>query len=95
MTDAPIHPIHRGYPGDVIQLDPEHSHGWGPLLCIVDEHLSWGVLCYALHAEERDKPPSQMYLRVKHGGYVIIGQAEWIGVRAADADADAEPDGHD
>ena len=61
----------------VIQLDPEHS-AWGPLLCIVDEVKSWGVQCYAIHPEERDKPPGAMYLRVKHEHYVVIGSAQWI-----------------
>jgi len=63
--------------GDVIQLDPEHSAGWGPLLC------------YALHAEKRGEPPSQMFLRVDHGGYVVIGKAQWVAAPRGDGDEEA------
>lgn len=67
----------RAEVNDVIQLDPEHSYGWGPLLCIVEEVKTSLVMCYALHAVERGKPPDRMYLRIPHEGYVIIGKAEW------------------
>jgi len=75
--------------GDVIQLDPDHSAGWGPLLCIVDELRVGGVLCYALHAEKRGEPPSQMFLRVDHGGYVVIGKAQWVAAPRGDGDEEA------
>ena len=61
---------------DVIQLDPAQSP-WGPLLCIVDEVKPWGVQCYALVPEHREEPPNRMYLRVEHGKYSYIGEAEW------------------
>jgi hypothetical protein len=61
---------------DVIHLDPAQST-WGPLLCIVSEVKSWGVQCYALVPEQRDKLPGCMYLRVEHGKYVYIGRVEW------------------
>lgn len=70
-------------PNDVIQLTPGPGLEWGPLLCIVDKVAAWGVRCYALvpatHSspEERGRAPSRMYLRVDHGGYVVIGPAEW------------------
>lgn len=66
----------RAEVNDVIQLDPEHSHGWGPLLCIVEDVRDRLVLCYALHAVD-GKPPDRMYLRIAHEGYVIIGKAAW------------------
>lgn len=62
---------------DVIQLDPS-ANDWGPLLCIVTEVKPWGVQCYAMHVEERGKPPSAMFLRVKHDDYVRIGTAGWV-----------------
>ena len=61
---------------DVIQLSPSFND-WGPLLCIVEEVKSWGVQCYALIPEKRNEVPSRMYLRVKHGQYVIIGPVVW------------------
>jgi hypothetical protein len=61
---------------DVIQLDPNH-HGWGPLICIVDEVSNWGVRCYWLVPQERNQPTLQAYYRAKHGTYVRIGPAEW------------------
>lgn len=65
-------------PNDVIQLNPEYSHGWGPLLCIVEKVHAWGVTCYAIHPEKRFEPPARMYLRVEHDHYVRIGKAEWV-----------------
>jgi len=62
---------------DVIQLDPAQST-WGPLLCIVSEIKTWGVQCYALVPDRRDKPPSQMYLRVETGKFQVVGTAEWV-----------------
>lgn len=62
---------------DVVQLDPEYSHGWGPLLCIVSEVESWGVRCYALVPEVRGQLLSKMPFRVDHGRYAVIGRAEW------------------
>jgi hypothetical protein len=62
---------------DVIQLDPAQCK-WGPLLCIVDEVKSWGVRCYALLPDARDRPPNPMYLRVDTGKFQVIGTAEWI-----------------
>jgi hypothetical protein len=62
--------------GMVIQLDPEQCD-WGPLLCIVQEVRSWGVVCYALIPERRKEPPATMFIRVKEGHYVVVGKAEW------------------
>lgn len=63
---------------DVVQLNPEHSYGWGPLLCIVDEVHGWGIRCYALVPVKRWEAPNLMYLRVNHENYVIVGKVEWV-----------------
>lgn len=67
---------------DVIQLDPAQND-WGPLLCIVDEVRSWGVRCYVLLPDARDRPPNRMYLRVDTGTFQVVGPAEWT-VASAD-----------
>lgn len=63
---------------DVVQLDPESELGkaWGPQFVIVEEIRSWGFLGYFIHAEKRGEFGSA-YVRVKHGCYVLIGQACW------------------
>jgi hypothetical protein len=61
-------------PNDVIQLHLDASD-WGPMLCIVDEVRTWGVLAYFLVANERGTPPGAAYIRVDHGKYTRIGRA--------------------
>jgi hypothetical protein len=78
-------------PRAVIQLDPVHC-SWGPLLCIVESVHSWGVVCYALVAERRGEPPAQMFIRVKHEHYVVLGVAEWVMGFEPDAPESAEHD---
>lgn len=69
--------MNKAIAGMVIQLDPEHSV-WGPLLCIVEENKDWGVVCYAIHPQQRGEPPGKMYLRVNHEHYVVIGSVQWV-----------------
>lgn len=68
---------------DIIQLAPEQSP-WGPLLMIVSEVKTWGVQAYALIPEERDKPPSAMFLRAEFGRFVVVGRAVWASSSAQD-----------
>jgi len=69
----------RAEPGDVIQLNPHEPLGqmWGPLLLVVDLVEGWGVRGDAFIPQERNEPPGIMPMRVEHGGYVVIGKAEW------------------
>jgi hypothetical protein len=62
-------------PGDVIQLDPEHSR-WGPVFVVADEVRTWGVQGYLIGPE--DKKIGTVYVRVKHGHYARIGKAQWV-----------------
>jgi hypothetical protein len=63
--------------GDIVQLDPEQSP-WGPLLCIVTEVCEWGVKCFWLQADERDKPPLVCHYRAKTGTFEVVGSARWV-----------------
>ena len=90
MTDTFIPPSYRACPMDVIQLDPEHCR-WGPILCIVDEVRDWGVTCYSPYPSE--KADEVVPLRVQHGHYVIIGQAEWAMAPSSQLSAVGRPVG--
>jgi hypothetical protein len=57
--------------GDVVQLDPQHCRH-GALLCVVESSHPWG-LKVNLDAGSGNEIP----LRVEHGHYARVGEAEW------------------
>lgn len=62
--------------GDVIQADPAACR-WGPVLVIVTEVKSWGVMGYFFVVNsEGDAAPA--YIRIAHNAYARIGTARWL-----------------
>lgn len=63
--------------GDVIQIDPNHDERFGGCFAFVEEVMPWGVgLCGI--PSPGIAPRQVFYYRVPHGGYAVIGKAEWL-----------------
>ena len=61
---------------DVIQIVNEKHH-WYPCLAILSEPKPFGCQAYVLiPTNDREKPTSQAYIRLKKEDYVIVGEAE-------------------
>lgn len=62
-------------PGDVIQINPDHSEMWGGCLAIVEKVQSWGVQC-AFPIPDKG---AVAFNRIEFGDFVVIGPAKWLG----------------
>lgn len=66
-------------PGDLVQIDPEHSGNpmfAGCILCVT-EIKSWGVQGYVQALGENGQQGGQAYYRIKWDQIEHVGRAEW------------------
>lgn len=80
MTVLPFTPPIKVFPGDLVQLSPEHCKNpmFAACFMVVTEPKRWGAQGYVQMTGQDGQPGGQAYYRASFAEMVVVGKAHWV-----------------